>query len=434
MHIPHLIKQKFTSGLGKDIGITLASQATILLIGLAINKLLSVMLGVEGYGQYSIIKRSTAVISFVMLSGMGIALPRYFSGHIAAKEYSKAKATVLVSIIATAIASIVVIAACLVFKGQLSHIITGGDDKGLYLIALLFAFGITASSLLYAYYRGANAFKNFGISQIAIQVMLIAITVMTGSKLKLMLALWAVATLAYVLIAAIVEGASNKLYKENLSRKDDIVPQFKEITKYGLPRLAGDFFMFSLAAWPLIAINAKLGIEPSSFFATGIMLTTIITPFFTFTGMVLLPHVSASVAKNDFSSTDKLIKQLGLMFVVLSVLATAVLMGGMDFFIKLFFSSEFLPSAGVARILTATILFEAIYLLLRNPIDAVSKFPYNTVNMFVCLLVMVIMFSFCRNVEQYAWVFLGVTVLKGGLSWLAWRNIRNKYQDTRIKI
>jgi hypothetical protein len=44
------------------------------------------------------------------------------------------------------------------------------------------------------------------------------------SKLKLMLALWAVATIMYVIIATVVEESSNKLYKENkLNSKDDIV-------------------------------------------------------------------------------------------------------------------------------------------------------------------------------------------------------------------
>jgi hypothetical protein len=62
----------------------------VLLIGLAINKLLRLCLALKVTGSTAY-KRSTAVISFVMLSGMGLHFPLLFR-HIAAKEYSKAKA------------------------------------------------------------------------------------------------------------------------------------------------------------------------------------------------------------------------------------------------------------------------------------------------------------------------------------------------------
>jgi hypothetical protein len=82
-------KEKLRSGLGKDILFTLASQIAIMVLMLVVNKILSVKLGVEGYGQYSIIKKNTQVVSFVMLCGIGIALPRYLSAHIAQKILRK---------------------------------------------------------------------------------------------------------------------------------------------------------------------------------------------------------------------------------------------------------------------------------------------------------------------------------------------------------
>ena len=72
------------------------------------------------------------------------------------------------------------------------------------------------------------------------------------------------------------------------------------------------------------------------------------------------------------------------------------------------------------------ILPQTIYLLYRNPIDAVSVIPYNTIILGICLVVMVVSFSLSTSLTQFAWAFLAVSALQGLLSWLTWRLIRKK--------
>ena len=54
-------------------------QIFIMIVGLSINKLISINFGVESYSTYSVFKNLSAVISFTMLSGMGIALPKFLA-------------------------------------------------------------------------------------------------------------------------------------------------------------------------------------------------------------------------------------------------------------------------------------------------------------------------------------------------------------------
>lgn len=421
------LKEKIGSRLGKDIGITMLSQLAIMVLALAVNKLLSNMLGVEGYGQYSIIKRSTSVLSFVMLNGMGIALPRYLASYMAREDIQKAKSTVIASLILVVLTISVIITFCVLIAQELSPFIIGNDNFPLYYTAILFSVSTTLGSILFAYYRGINAFINFAFSQVAIQVLVLISTAFWGSNLLHVINLWSFTTVGYIAIASIIERKKNSIYKENLNRwKENILPQLNTLFKYGFPRMVGDIFLFSFAAFPLIYINQKIGIRQSSFFATGITLTAIITPFFTFLGMVLLPYVSASIAQNNFKQADKLIKQLSLLYVVLSIIATILLWIGMDIFIRLFFNTEFLPAAFTSKILVLTILFESIYLLLRNPIDAVSQFPYNTINLLVSFIVLIILFYFSRTLEQFAFSFLVATILKSGISLITWQLCRKK--------
>ena len=72
-----MIKEKFNSGMGRDVIWTFSLQILIMLCSFAINKLLASRLSIDDFGQYNVIKRSVQVLSFVMLAGVGIALPRY---------------------------------------------------------------------------------------------------------------------------------------------------------------------------------------------------------------------------------------------------------------------------------------------------------------------------------------------------------------------
>ena len=71
------IQQKLNSGMGKDVIWTFVLQITIMLCSFAITKLLASRLSIDDFGQYNVVKRSVQVLSFVMLAGVGIALPRY---------------------------------------------------------------------------------------------------------------------------------------------------------------------------------------------------------------------------------------------------------------------------------------------------------------------------------------------------------------------
>jgi hypothetical protein len=93
---------------------------------------------------------------------------------------------------------------------------------------------------------------------------------------------------------------------------------------------------------------------------------------------------------------------------------------------SLFFSEEYLVTKELSQILLLSILPQALYLLYRNPIDAISVIPYNTINLCICLTVMVIAFSYSQSITQLAWAYLTVSLLQGGISWLTWTILKHK--------
>ena len=73
----NVIRKHLNTGMRRDVVWTFTLQILIMLCSFAINKLLANRLSIDDFGQYNVIKRSVQVLSFVMLAGVGIALPRY---------------------------------------------------------------------------------------------------------------------------------------------------------------------------------------------------------------------------------------------------------------------------------------------------------------------------------------------------------------------
>jgi O-antigen/teichoic acid export membrane protein len=374
-----------------------------------------------------------------MLCGIGIALPRYLSAHIAQKDFKKAKSTVVASLLVVSAIVVICTIGCAVMASKWAPVMTGSNSLKLYFSAILFAISIAFSSYLFAYYRGSDAFIKFGVSQVAVQTIIALCALALGSDLFILLNAWSTLTLAYVMVSFVVEWKKNKLFRDQpITWKNSVSPQFTILFKYGLPRMVGDFFLFLFAAFPLVIINQNLGLKSSSFFATGLTLTSMITPFLAYTGMVLLPHVSSSIAQNNFRQADRLVKQLSFVYLALSLAAIAILWFGMDIFIRLFFSQEFLPSANISKIIILSIVFESVYLLLRNPIDAVSRFPYNTINLILSFVLLYLFFSNSSSLEGYALSFVSVTAIKALVSFITWqycrKRIYNKQKNNNIEL
>jgi O-antigen/teichoic acid export membrane protein len=420
----------FNSRLGKDALLTFIAQIVIMISAFTINKLLSIGLGVDNYGYYSIIKKTSSVIAFVILSGMGIALPRYLSYHKAQNDNSKMLTTVISALFIVSGVMCFSVIFLLFFKSTLINIIVGTDDYTLYILAIAFSLSIAISSFLYSFYRGNGNFVKFSLSQFAIQIVLMSICIVSSKKLSLLLFLWSLFT--FLISSVLMAFEIKKMYvvnnHNNYQIRGQIGKSMKELSIYGVPRLIGDFLLFSFTATPLIVINMKIGIVQSSFFSVGITLMSMISPLFAFLGTTLLPHVSELFAKNEGKKLNRIIMKLLLIYCILAFFASMVIYFKIDFFIKTLFSFDFLTSASVCQIIIWTLLPQSVYLLLRNPLDAVSKIPFNTFNLAVSFILLLVLFFFSHSLQEFGFSFFISFSLLALLSFLSWKYCVKKYK------
>lgn len=318
---------------------------------------------------------------------------------------------------------------CLVFalfNHQMQQLILGeANNPQLLVIALAYAFALAMAQLTYAYYRGTGNFKwyngtNLGIS-LAIIVPLIALPALTTMNV---FTSWLIITALLVCFYLGRELRTKGTINIELSA---IKTELQTITKYSSGRLVADFFLFSLSAFPLIYISNVQGLQPTAYYSVGITFVTMVTPLYSFMGIILLPYVSEAIAKNELQKANSFVGKLALIYVGSAVLITAVLYIFISFLTWLFFAESYLVTTSLSRIMILAILPQTLYLLYRNPIDAVSVIPYNTIILGICLVVMIVTFTLASTLTQLAWAYTAVSVLQGLLSWFTWLILSRKY-------
>ena len=424
-----LIKDKLNSGMGKDVVWTFSLQITIMLCSFVITKLLASRLSIDDFGQYNVIKRSVQVLSFVMLAGVGIALPRYIPIYRNSKPPRRIAPLLGAALIYIIGVSLVVFLVCMVFSSQMQDIIIGqSGNMGLLLVALAYAFALAMAQYAYAYYRGVGNFKWYNGAQLGVQLSIVLpLIFLPELTVKGVFVSWLVLT---TLLVAFYIGRELWLF----SRRNDtfasdtpLTSHLNTIIKYSSGRLLADFFLFSLSAFPLIYISNAQGLQSTAYYSVGITFVTMVTPLFSFMGIILLPYVSECIAKGEIKAANRLINRLTLLYLGASLLITLILYIFTSFLTYLLFAGSYVVATDLTRIMILAILPQAIYLLFRNPIDAIAVIPYNTIIIGVCLVVMVVSFAFSTTITQFAWAYLGVSVLQGLLSWLTWLTVKHNY-------
>lgn len=425
-----MIRQKLGSGMGKDVFWTFSLQIMILFCSFAVNKLLSNRLSIDDFGQYNVIRRSVQVLSFVMLAGVGITLPRYIPLYRHKALKGQIPALLSAALIYIIGVSSLVFLFCLFFSRQVQSIIIGEHGEAvLYFVALAYAFVLAMAQFVYAYYRGTGNFKWYNGAQLGVQTAIILpLLLLPVISITDVFVSWLAIT---ALLVTFYCGRElwvryNRMPKPVFAAFRPSRSALSTIIRYSPGRLLADFFLFSLSAFPLVYVSNRMGLQPAAYYSIGITLVTMVTPFFAFMGVILLPYVSERIASNELRAADRLIGRLTLLYIAASLLLTLVFYVFIGFLINLFFSNSYTESASLARIMILSILPQALYLLYRNPIDAVSVVPYNTIILGTCLGVMTVSFFLSSTLTQLAWAYSGVSVLQGTLSWLAWRVLLKK--------
>lgn len=429
MSVITILKQKLFTGSSfrKDILWTFATQISIMLLSFGITKVASNRLSIDDFGLYNVVRRSASVISFIMLAGMGITLPRYLAIFQGLRHYRKMIDLTVCSNIFVGFVCLLTVVIGMGFSDTFLPIVTGTSENPIYWIAFAFAFGTAVSSLMIAFYRGINDFKKYSISQVTLQLLFfLCILLVPAIRVKTIFIswFWVSVLLAFGFFFYENNRSKNVLFRG--FRIQQMPNMMKTIALYTSPRLIGDFFLFSFSAFPVLYLSQKMSMTDVAYYSVGLTVVNMATPMFSFLGVVLLPYVSGAISKGKFNEADGLIRRLALWYIILALFITIIFWFGISIIISVFFSSDYLVSKDVSRILLLSVIPQSMYLLYRNPLDAVSAFPFNTVILVVSCAGLVLLFLFSNTLKDYACSFFIASVIQGGSSvavWYWWKKL-----------
>lgn len=421
VRIVQKIRQSLSGGLKRDIFWTLLGQVTVLLVLLAVNKLMSNALSVEEFGRYNVIRRSTSVISFVLLGGLGITVPRYLSISISKHRFHEAQGLIAATWIYMFLLTAVVTVSYILLYRSMAVLVIGDLNVPFYAVCLLYAASTALASYIFAYYRGIGQFKLFNLSQIIYQLLMLVPLALRIESLLAIITWWSLLNMLFVVLVLVRELCHYRSvvshFKQTLS---GIKGSLRQIAGYSLPRLFGDFFLFAYSAFPVIYIGNRLSLEDASFYSVGVSLVTMITPVFSFLGVVLLPEVSKMMAAKRLADAGRLVSRLAVVYLILAGALTVMLYLLMDQFICIFFAEKYLQASAAGKIIALSLVPQSLYLLYRNPNDAVAVFPFNTLILAICFALLVVGFVLTESIMQYAYIYLLLSVLQCVMSVAVW--------------
>lgn len=402
----------------KDFMLTLIAQLFILITNFLINKIISMNFGVSEFGIFNIIRRSATLLGFIVLSGQGIAITRYLAmSKDKNQEKSKFYSSLLIIMLLCLITTLII----LVFpKLFLAILVPNSHNNHLLYIIIFFSLGISITTFIFSVFRGQNKFFMYSFLQMLLQLLVLLVvfySLHSNYKTEKLLLNWGAINIGMSIILLCIIGGGYRKYKLN---KNNFGSDVKQLFIYGAPRIVGEFVQFSYYLLPLVFVNNKFGSYESGLFSasTGILQTFL--PFFSYIGLILLPKVSKDISENKFTQTKQKINKIMILYSIFSILIVVLASLFSKTILHLLYSAEYQEASIVANILLFSIVPRSIFLLLRNPIEAISKKPYNTYNLSISFVIMTLLMIFSNNVYFIAFSFVASDFILLGLTIYIW--------------
>lgn len=421
-----LSKVRLTSDLVKDLVWTFSSQLLIMLIVLIVNKMVSIHLGIEGFALYSIIKKSSTVLAALFVWGMTISLPRYLSLYRVSKDEREPFLLPSSIIILFSLLAICLIVSIL-FPSVMKHWVLGGlGDIPLLWVVIFYSFAFAFNDIVVAVFRGKSYYKRSNIVQIVTQLSLLCGVIFFHEVTSMFLSWGGLILLSCSLFIGPFLWRDMR-FSHIVQDQKSIVPVVKSLLRYGTPRMFSDLLYQLTSFVPLLIVLSKFGEIATGLFSTAITLQLMITPLFAFTGQIFLQRISEMVASKDFLRIRRSIRISMIIFILIASLGVVILSIGADFWVSMLFAEEFLPASSLVVIVALSLIPRAIYILLRNPLDAVSEVPYNLYTLLIWFAIYIISLYSVESIEMSAWCYTLSSCSLALTSIFFWRRSLCKY-------
>jgi len=417
----------------RDLGLTGVTGVTVLVGGLLVVALFGRMFGAVALSEYLLLRRVVAWLQSGTDLGLGVALPRYVA-HAVDKPVVERQAYFLAALACGGIPAlglgIVLMSARNFFARWLF-----GSVQGVHLILplLVFLLGFMVHGYVYGYYRGRLAMgraNGLQLCNIALVPLGAVIAFFRSGSVGLIVSVMGIAMLfcaGLLAIPIVRQPGGGPPFK--------LTPHARELLRYGIARVPGDFGHGALLALGPVIASHYLPMGQVSHLLLGLSILMAVSVSVAPLGLLLLSTASMMLAQKRLDEFRSRLSHLMAAVLELSTFACMQLLVFADVLVRAWVGPQFLEGLTVIRILLLATPFYLFFASLRSVIDAASVTPYNARNVLFSLAVFLILAAV--QAKAFPRRFL-LESLAGALAlafvtlaWLTARSVRQLF-DLRI--
>ncbi|OLD92104.1 MAG: hypothetical protein AUG84_02170 [Chloroflexi bacterium 13_1_20CM_4_66_7] len=246
----------------KSYAFTFVAELGVLLGGLVTLKIAGDMLGPTGFGEYAVARRAVSVLTFPLLLGLGISIPRYVSLTLAADPSGTTAAGYSLASLCIGVPLVTTFGlAALIAPAWFARLFYGDPKFGFVTGPILLAIsGLYAHTLVYANFRGRLRMWSANLLQLANLAVAPAVAVVTSRGS----AAGAIRVTGVVWLATSAAAASWSVLGRGFRApgRDVLKQATVDLLAFGAPRVAGEFALFGFFALPTFYVAHTVGEEP----------------------------------------------------------------------------------------------------------------------------------------------------------------------------
>lgn len=363
----------------RDLILTFASEALVLLCGLLVYRLAKQNLGGEGFAVYALCRRTHSLLAPALLIGCTVAIPRFIAYnkvHDVGKSDSYFKAGMML----IGISTLFFVALMNVISEQAAGLLFGEPNLANLTFPLsIMMVGYILHSLCYSYFRGHSRMVLVNMLQI-FNIALIPLVAMSTARST-------VAVLTWTGIAWVISGGIVLIFVilPKLTGRLSVV-HWKEMFSFGVQRIPADFGAAALFGLPATLTAHTSGVIAAGQVAFSISLLNMCGAVFAPIGLVLLPKASAALARKDYEIIKRYLRWILIGSTVVSFGLMIVFEVAAAFILNLYLGGSVEKSLIlVSRITILAAVPYGIYVASRSMIDAFFIKSVNSMNIFIAL-------------------------------------------------
>lgn len=420
-----LIKRALSYKLTRDVFYVGLAQVALLISVFGVNKVVSIYTGVAGFALFSLIKRAGGVLSSVLTGGMTIALPKHLAQH--GSTDVRMRQLLLVSALLVILLYATICACCLLIAPEwLGSLLYGEESLSLPSLTLsvtfVFAIAQTLSNTLFTYFQGVGDFRRYNISQICCSTLCFVMTLSFRKDVYGIVLASYLSILLYSTIKVYKILSNTGWIRRKLSA---LCCAIKKLFRFGFSRMLHDVVLFLQDVIPLTIILSRFDLKSVGIYSAGLALPLTIAPLFAFTGGVFLQRVSKLSKDGQWSKIRIIMRLATILFLIISAVGAALIIAFDQLLIEILFSDDFMEVASITVFFALSLIPRAIYLLYRNPLDAVSEKPYNLIIVTARTMILVGGLLTASSVYECAKWYLYSSVVMAILPIVFWIGIIN---------